>query len=487
MLSAVQHQQHNVPEINDDNSKNIRNDKNFRTTEMNEDNEDFYFLGQHLNTSGLLLQEEEEEEEEEYYNLPNNFEIANRAFYATINKFTRQSCPDASKRRSPPYSFLENWHLHSIYSKSQQTLLGITPVRPTVLLSGDDFMFTPPFIQQDDEEEEPDEEYNDEYMMTDEEEDVLDWDRNEGDATEFYHLSPCPDSNGLLFIDDDDEEEDYNRRSLYRQDTTSPSNLMLFETPSASLNTTSTTTTTNKYNNGHAYFNHHHTQENSWMDDEHLSSHHRIHIQPNDDFLIIQQSGQEQQSSIINNHVIDIHADDLYLSDSSSSDEQDDDLSSYDITHLYDNSKQTQPIMTRSSTVLSQKSDEASISSSVVSYQSLADILNKNNGIMATTPSLDGAVMIEDVIQPAIVTTRFNKYGSTVPASHYVDCNTNHDLELGTQQSNTDTEPKNIFTRSFIYILFLWQYLMVLLESFFKRLGMTVTLTSTTDEREPLL
>lgn len=488
MLSAVQHQQHFVPEINNDNSKNIRNDKNFRTTEMNEDNEDFYFLGQHLNTSGLLLQEEEEEEE--YYNLPNNFEIANRAFYATINKFTRQSCPDASKRRSPPYSFLENWHLHSIYSKSQQTLLGITPVRPAVLLSGDDFMFTPPFIQQDDEEEEAEEEYNEEYMMTDEEEDVLDWDRNEGDATEFYHLSPCPDSNGLLFIDDE-EEEDYSRHSLYRQDTTSPSNLMLFETPSASLNTTGTTTATNKYNNEHDYFNHHHTQENSWMGDEHLASHHRIHIQPNDDLLLIQQSGQEQQSSIMNNHVIDIHADDLYLSDSSSSDEQDDDLSSYDITHLYDNSKQTQPIMTRSSSVLSQKSDEASISSSVVSYQSLADILNKNNGIMATTPSLDGVVMIEDVIQPAIVTTRFNKYGSTVAAqshaSHYVDCDTNHDLELGTQQSNTDTERKNIFTRSFIYILSLWQYLMVLLESFFKRLGMSVTLTSTTDEREPLL
>ncbi|KAG1468770.1 hypothetical protein G6F56_003643 [Rhizopus delemar] len=85
--------------------------------------EELYFLGQHHNTT---------------------FEIANRVFYATVDKFTKQLYPD-TKRRSAPYSFRECWHLHSIYSKSQQTLLGIYPVKPSVLLSGDDILFTHEF------------------------------------------------------------------------------------------------------------------------------------------------------------------------------------------------------------------------------------------------------------------------------------------------------------------------------------------------------
>jgi hypothetical protein len=164
MLSSLQNSPSAiVPELAVEQAEKI---KNFRTeTEQ----EDLYFYGQHLNTPGLLL-----EEYPAYYD--SNFEVANRAFYATINKFTRQNCPDASKKRNT-YSFLENWHLHSIYSKSQQTLLGITPVRPSVLLSGDDFMFTPPFIQQEPEED---------YMQDDDEDEY--W-------NEYYNLSPCPDSN----------------------------------------------------------------------------------------------------------------------------------------------------------------------------------------------------------------------------------------------------------------------------------------------------
>ncbi|CAO3591001.1 unnamed protein product [Absidia cylindrospora] len=80
-----------------------------------------------------------------------DFETANRAFHATINKFSRQNYPEHRKRT--PYNFLENWHLHSMYSKSQQILLGIPHVRPMVLLSGDDFMFTPPLLQQEEEED----------------------------------------------------------------------------------------------------------------------------------------------------------------------------------------------------------------------------------------------------------------------------------------------------------------------------------------------
>jgi hypothetical protein len=82
-----------------------------------EDEDDFYFIGQHLNT----------------------FEIANRVYYATVDKFNNQIY---TKQRSTPYSFRECWHLHTIYSKSQQTLLGIHPIKPSVLLCGEDFLFT---------------------------------------------------------------------------------------------------------------------------------------------------------------------------------------------------------------------------------------------------------------------------------------------------------------------------------------------------------
>ncbi|KAI8328228.1 hypothetical protein BC941DRAFT_445327 [Chlamydoabsidia padenii] len=100
---------------------------------------------------------------EPFYSTPmmtnDYFETANRAFHATINKFSRQNYPEHRKRNM--YNFLENWHLHNIYSKSQQVLLGIPHVRPMVLLSGDDFMFTPPLLQQQQQSDEDDDEYED--------------------------------------------------------------------------------------------------------------------------------------------------------------------------------------------------------------------------------------------------------------------------------------------------------------------------------------
>ncbi|KAL0078271.1 hypothetical protein F4703DRAFT_1879561, partial [Phycomyces blakesleeanus] len=145
-------------------------------------------LGQHQNTTNHNNEtdndnqedneeddddDEEEEEEEEYdddeyddeyehkietnnnqYN-PTNFrlpsfqhsqyEIADRAFYCTIDKFARQNYPE--HRRRAPYSFLENWFMHNMYSKSQKILLGMSTTTPVVILSGDDYMFTPPVAQ----------------------------------------------------------------------------------------------------------------------------------------------------------------------------------------------------------------------------------------------------------------------------------------------------------------------------------------------------
>ncbi|KAI8390814.1 uncharacterized protein BYT42DRAFT_554434 [Radiomyces spectabilis] len=86
----------------------------------------------------------EEDDDYDHTLVDATFDLASRTFYATCHKFARQNYPEY--RRRSAYSFLENWLLHSMYSKSQQILLGIPQVKPTVLLTGDDFMFTPPLM-----------------------------------------------------------------------------------------------------------------------------------------------------------------------------------------------------------------------------------------------------------------------------------------------------------------------------------------------------
>lgn len=381
-MLSVQQQQYQQQQQQEDHLLAVPEEKNFRTTEKDQD---FYFLGQHLNSPELLLEEQEEEDyTTEYYGSPSNnthFDIANRAFYATINKFTRQNCPDASRRRSSPYSFLENWHLHSIYSKSQQTLLGITPVRPSVLLSGDDFMFTPPFIQQEDGE-------------CEEEEEAI-WSPTEA---EYYNLSPCPDSNGATGA------------LLYAQeDGTS------FETSMDSKS-----------------FYTHHTQENIWIENEsrtHNFEDLSIHIQQNDDLLILQPQQQEQEEE----DYTDSSSDEQRCISSSSSmcsDDEERELSSYDLVNLYDEEPRQHPIspVTRSSSFLSQKS-----SSSVMSYQSLADIINKSNPIQ-----------IEDR----------NQYGTihSISQDDHLSTFANRDIESGGHEDNTIS----IWARILAYIMNIW-------------------------------
>lgn len=128
----------------------------------------------------MLLQEEENEHDQEEHHaaydddddddgmmaamMDDKYETATRIFYATMQKFAGPS----NHRRT----FLESWHLHSMYSKSQQVLLGIPNAQSMVYLSGDDFMFTPQLVPQDTtammdqmefdwEEEEEEEEEND--------------------------------------------------------------------------------------------------------------------------------------------------------------------------------------------------------------------------------------------------------------------------------------------------------------------------------------
>ncbi|KAI7850235.1 hypothetical protein BDC45DRAFT_539397 [Circinella umbellata] len=93
-------------------------------------------LGEEENTEDLMLNNHE-------YNMTVDptYETATRIFYATMQKFARQGY----HRRT----FLESWHLHSMYSKSQQILLGIPNAHSMVFLSGDDFMFTPQLVPQE--------------------------------------------------------------------------------------------------------------------------------------------------------------------------------------------------------------------------------------------------------------------------------------------------------------------------------------------------
>lgn len=106
------------------------------------DKEDDEELEDEVDDDDDIMDEDDDEEEED----DDLVDLANRAFIATCQKFARQNYPEY--RRRAPYSFLESWHLHSMYSKSQQILLGIPHAQPVVLLSGDDFMFTPQLVQQ---------------------------------------------------------------------------------------------------------------------------------------------------------------------------------------------------------------------------------------------------------------------------------------------------------------------------------------------------
>ncbi|KAI8148428.1 hypothetical protein BJV82DRAFT_663805 [Fennellomyces sp. T-0311] len=91
-----------------------------------------------------IPEEDEDVDDDEEYQVDDRIDIANRAFVATCKKFARQ----AEFRRRAAYSFLETYHLHCIYSKSQQILLGIPDAVPVVMFMGDDFMFTPQLVQQ---------------------------------------------------------------------------------------------------------------------------------------------------------------------------------------------------------------------------------------------------------------------------------------------------------------------------------------------------
>lgn len=482
MLSTVQlnhsnHGQDMVPENSFRKINNFRNDEH----------------GPYSNT-----------QQEDYTPYDANFEIANRAFYATINKFTRQACPDTStRRRSPPYSFLENWHLHSIYSKSQQTLLGITPVKPSVLLSGDDFMFTPPFIQEEDEEEE--EFYSDE---DDEDDNQSNWD--------FYNLSLCPESNqaGELF-----SCSSYPPSSTAAA-TTTP--LSYFETTPPSPHTIATTT------KQYFYDQQENQGENIWIENDErrpvnlngfqsLSNLNLLTIQipPQNKMLDSPSSPEEESSSSSSSSASSSSSDEQLTTGYSPSDsdsvcssitsekldaffntaddfdndadiddfddrnqlpQKQQELSSYDLMNLYDTTFPTSeelnrqqsvaqiPTMsspvTRSSSFKSQSSLE-----SVVSYQSFADLMHPQQpsayssfyGSISHSFAFDGNIesSSKKSILDSIVDTFVNNNNNAK------DHDALNNEEMGTRPATNErgTALNTIWTSLAIYIMYYWQLL----------------------------
>jgi hypothetical protein len=464
--------------------------KNFRTTETDQDQDNLYFYGQHLNTPGLLL-----EEYPAHYD--SNFEIANRAFYATINKFTRQSCPDASKRRSPPYSFLENWHLHSIYSKSQQTLLGIIPVRPSVLLSGDDFMFTPPFVQQEQEE------HDEDYMEDDEEEY---WD-------EFYNLSPCPESN-----------QDGNLCDMNQPDQDILTIASAFPTTSSSSNTN--TFFFQEQQQEQDYFYSFGSDDrpifpcqNIWLGNE-AKSHNfdssksenllTIHNDEQDILILEPLSPEEPELSVCSSSsdeqqptnssrrssISSMHSNFTTGEEANNSSHSYNDDYDINSTTLIDNDEtkrhQQQEVapnspVTRSESFFSQRSSLED-SSSIMSYQSLADLINnstssrKSSTNSISSPpksysygSIDNQKDASNTASPSIINSIVNTLYNKQP---------NDDEEMAIQQTspliNSDTTKTSttLWGIMFIYIMYLWQVLVSLV---------TVSPFSFREEQEPLL
>ncbi|KAI9277491.1 hypothetical protein BC943DRAFT_340883 [Umbelopsis sp. AD052] len=105
-----------------------------KASQCDDEDQTFFFLGQQQELLSPALSASTACE----LSYDNNVDLATRIFYATCHKFA------TAAQQVPKYSFRQSLLLHSMYSKSQQILLGIEDIKPTVILSGDDFMFTPP-------------------------------------------------------------------------------------------------------------------------------------------------------------------------------------------------------------------------------------------------------------------------------------------------------------------------------------------------------
>ncbi|EPB81796.1 hypothetical protein HMPREF1544_11481 [Mucor circinelloides 1006PhL] len=206
--------------------------------EQDENQQAVYYLQDHEEEE----KEEEEDEDdgdEDQFNIPQNteflqeeeeiegdeaFYLANRTFYTTCHKISRQNSP--SYRKKPPYTFLENWLIHSVFSKSQQILLRFPVIHPKVMMTEGDFIYTPHQMatESNNESDNQQQQYyqNDEnqgqqmdYEYGDEEEyDYYDDAFIIGDEGVMVMSASAPDASQFMAEDEDDEQDELHASSL---------------------------------------------------------------------------------------------------------------------------------------------------------------------------------------------------------------------------------------------------------------------------------
>ncbi|KAI7902283.1 uncharacterized protein BX663DRAFT_510623 [Cokeromyces recurvatus] len=126
------------------------------------------------------------------------FHLANRTFYTTCHKISRQNSP--SYRKNPPYSFLENWLIHCVFSKSQQILLRFPIIQPKVMITEGDFIYTPhqmathePQQSMNYDYDEEDYDYDDTFII--------------GDEGVLVMAASAPDASEFMTLDDEDDDK----------------------------------------------------------------------------------------------------------------------------------------------------------------------------------------------------------------------------------------------------------------------------------------
>ena len=216
-----------------------------------EDEDDFHLDSDEIeqNQAVHYLQDEEEEEEEEdeekdeqdenQFNLPQTteflqeeeeiegdetFYLANRTFYTTCHKISRQNSP--SYRKKPPYTFLENWLIHSVFSKSQQILLRFPVIHPKVMMTEGDFIYTPHQMASESNQESDNEQQQ--YYQNDENQgQQLDYEYGDEEEYDYYDdafiigdegvmvmSASAPDASQFMAEDEDDEKDELHSSSL---------------------------------------------------------------------------------------------------------------------------------------------------------------------------------------------------------------------------------------------------------------------------------
>jgi hypothetical protein len=193
-------------------------------------NQEFYYLQQE--PFDIPLEEEQLVDEQPMEQGDEAFYLANRTFYTTCHKISRQNSP--SYRKRPPYTFLENWLIHSVFSKSQQILLRFPVIHPKVMMTEGDFIYTPHQMATNtentmDQSTDHDQSYyeNDlQQQQQQQQHQQLDYDYGDEEEYDYYDdtfiigdegvmvmSASAPDASQFMAEDDEDEDGDNNNNN----------------------------------------------------------------------------------------------------------------------------------------------------------------------------------------------------------------------------------------------------------------------------------